>query len=91
MERDILITESGDVRYVHDDELAQVFAGEPQWTTRASHVEPAREYGLDADGWVADMRPSGGPILLAPGSRPFATRALALLAERVWLREEWGL
>lgn len=36
--------------------------------------------------WVADMSPSGGPLLGA-----FPTRQAALDAERAWLREHKGL
>jgi hypothetical protein len=56
---DILIDETGDAHFIYDDTLAEVFAGEPQETKRASHVEPHPS----RTGWVADMRPSGGPIL----------------------------
>lgn len=58
-EFDILIGEAGDVSFVYSDDLAEVFAGEPQTTTRASHVEPHPT----RPGWLADMRPSGGPVL----------------------------
>ena len=69
---DIVVTEDGDLRFVYADELAEVFAGDPQRTRRVSNVEPAanyeplREAGV-TDGWVADMSPVGGPILLANG------------------------
>jgi len=44
---------------------------------RASHVEP------DASGqWLADLAPSGGPIL-----GPFPLRSQALAAEAAWLQE----
>ena len=44
---------------------------------RASRVEP------DAEGrWLADLSPSGGPVL-----GPFARRSAALAAERRWLEE----
>lgn len=46
--------------------------------SRASHVEPT------PDGkWDADMTPVGGPSSLGP----FNSRAAALAAEAVWLRE----
>ncbi len=80
MEHDILIEPGGNVRFVYDDELATVFDGEDLRTKRASHVEPLGRI------WVADMRPSGGPVLGA-----FTTRAAALVAERAWLRKEKGL
>ena len=88
---DILVGTCGEVSFVFTDRLAAVFAGEPQRTVRASHVESAAEYGVDGDGWVAYMRPSSGPILLGPGGQGFPTRAAALAAERRWLREECEL
>lgn len=72
---------------VYDDALADVL---PRLGTyevkRASHVEPHPD-----GGWIADMRPSGGPVLLAPNGAPFALRAHALDAERAWLSATWGL
>lgn len=59
----LVVETDGTVRYVYDDRLAPVFAGEEQVTRRASHVEPFR------GGWIADMRPSGGPILGDDGTR----------------------
>lgn len=41
--------------------------------------------------WVADMRPSGGPVLWGPEGTGYPTRQAALDAERVWLRENRGL
>jgi hypothetical protein len=58
-EIDLLIDENGDVHYVYDDILADVFEDESKTTTRASHVEPHPT----KPGWIADMRPSGGPVL----------------------------
>lgn len=58
-ELDIIIEENGDIRFVYSDALAEVFAGEEQTTVRASHVEPHPT----RPGWLADMRPSGGPVL----------------------------
>lgn len=57
---------------------------------RASHVEPGTAYGYQSDRWVADMTPSGGPILVGDGDG-YATRDEALAAEREWLRKERGL
>lgn len=42
-------------------------------------------------GWVADMRPSKGPVLTAADGNGFRTRQEALDAERAWLRKERGL
>lgn len=55
---------------------------------------PCRCFALHAiwvAGWVADMTPSGGPVLLAEDGHPFKTREAALDAERAWLREHRGL
>jgi hypothetical protein len=102
-ELDLLIDEDGTVRYVYDDLLADAFEGEQKTTTRASHVEPHPTQ----PGWLADMRPSGGPVLGFGDCSyetngdftsvgiiallPFRTRQEALQAERIWLRRERGL
>lgn len=67
----------GKVEFVYDDRLSALLALGPSTTTRASHVEPAPQ-----GGWIADMAPSGGPVL-----GPFPLRADALDAERAWLAE----
>jgi len=90
MEFDLYIGEDGLVEHVYDDALADLFDGEGEVVTeRASHVEPsskllARFTPLARQGWVADMSPVGGPLLL-DGGQPFATRVEALAAERKWL------
>ena len=90
-EYDILIDPDGTIRFVYVDDLAEVFEGEALYTKRASHVEPFGQ------GWMADMRPSGGPILFDTntdnplGRVAFRTRQQALDAERQWLRAERGL
>lgn len=86
----------GLVRTIYSDALAPLCQDLGQTTTRrASHVEP---YGT---GWLADMKPSGGPILGADGPvddldyalvvvgavPPFSTREAALAAEISWLRD----
>lgn len=81
---DIWIGEDGDVQFVHDDDVAELFREDAPRTRRASHVEPL---GL---GWAADMRPVGGPVLLDtstgnPLGVAFRTRREALAAERAWL------
>lgn len=58
-DEDILIDEHGNIRFVYSDTLDAVFSDESRVTRRASHVEP---HPL-RDGWLADMRPSGGPVL----------------------------
>jgi hypothetical protein len=86
---DILIDEQGNIRFIYSDELATVFEGQPQSTKRASHVEPATYPLNNPTGWVADMRPSGGPVI--GQLSPFRTRAEALASEREWLRKHQGL
>lgn len=49
----------GEARFVYDDALAGVVADMGGTVTRASHVEPHPT----RPGWLADMRPSGGPVL----------------------------
>jgi len=87
---EILIDADGGVQFVYDDAVAALYDGEPSTTARASHVEP---FG---GGWIADMRPVGGPVLYADGPcdgdacahhPPFPTRAAALGAEVAYLRE----
>lgn len=46
------------MEFVYADELAPLLTEGPSKVTRASHVEPHPD-----GGWLADMRPSGGPIL----------------------------
>ena len=92
-EQDIVINEDGSLSFVYSDTLADVFKSEPSTTRRASHVEPASDYGL-LGGWIADMGPSNGPLLGVPtgaGLYGFETRQEALDAERTWLRKERGL
>ena len=97
-EHDILISADGHISFVYSDLLDQVFAEEARTTVRASHVEPADSFGWEQDGWLADMRPSGGPLLYAykdddgRGTKhAFPTRQAALDAERAWLRAHKGL
>lgn len=91
---EITFTDDGDMQAVYSDALAELFAGERMETRRASHVEPHPK-----GGWLADMRPVGGPVLCADGSAGrtginhvkrlagFPTRQAALDAEVAWLRE----
>lgn len=90
---DILIDEEGNIRYVYTDALDAVFSEDERYTKRASHVEPADSFGWEQDGWLADMRPSGGPLLFSYKDErgvkhAFETRQAALAAEREWLRKE---
>lgn len=92
MDHELYFDTDGTIQHVFDDELADLFAEEAQAggvrVRRASHVEP---FGL---GWMADMRPVGGPVLLDTntdnplGRVAFKTRAAALAAERAWLAEQ---
>ena len=54
------IDEDGNVQHVYDDALAPIAEALGDTSVRrASHVEPHPS----RPGWVADMRPVGGPIL----------------------------
>lgn len=56
----ILVEEDGTIRFVHQDDLAIALEDIGGMSTkRASNVEPHPT----KQGWLADMRPSGGPIL----------------------------
>lgn len=85
-------------RFIYSDAAVGLIArADVAETTRVSHVEPAETIGWGA-GWIADMRPVKGPILHdgfetfgLQQKRPFATRQAALDAERVWLRERFGV
>lgn len=85
MELDLWVDEHGGVQMIYDDRLTPEFAEFNPATRRASHVEP---FGC---GWIADMRPVGGPVLFDEatsnplGRAAFRTRAEALAAERAWL------
>jgi hypothetical protein len=60
----IYIGADGTVQHVYDDALAELLVDDGEVTThRASHVEPHPR-----GGWIADMRPVGGPILGADGA-----------------------
>ncbi len=71
---ELVVGAGGDVRCIYDEGIDLREIGKLQ-ITRASHVDP------DSDGnWLADMGPSGGPVL-----GPFVSRSEALVAERKWL------
>ena len=101
-EHDIVVEADGTLAFVYADEVAALFEGERLETARASHVEPVTvapyaalhaaadvPFNPARTGWVADMRPSGGPILGI--AEPYPTREMALDAERQWLRDHLGL
>ena len=76
LEIQIVINE-GEIRFIHQDDLAEAFQAGKAITRRASHVEPGK------DGWNADLRPVNGPVL-----GPFNRRDTALQAEDNWLRKQ---
>jgi hypothetical protein len=63
---------------IYDDRLRFIQSVGEVDIRRASHVEPVGSQ------WVADMSPSGGPVL-----GPFNTRKEALDEEQVWLISSW--
>jgi hypothetical protein len=64
-ERHVIKVEGGSAEFVYDDALTSLFKEGEASVVRASHVEPHPR----GTGWLADMRPSGGPILGANGSK----------------------
>lgn len=85
-EYELYIDTDGTIQTIYDDALVPALAAQGKAETRrASHVEPTVLQLLGVQGWVADMSPVGGPVLV-DGDRPFATRQAALDAERLWLR-----
>ena len=73
----IVVDETGDLLFLHDDALADLLGEGAPTIERASHVEPD-EHGL----WFADLSPVEGPRLSG-----FRLRSQALEAEAQWLRE----
>lgn len=71
----VTVDPDGRLCFLWDDRLAPLAAQGATEIRRASHVEPA-----EAGGWMADLSPSGGPVL-----GPFPLRADALTAERAWI------
>jgi hypothetical protein len=57
--------QDGKLQFVYDDALGDLLDEGTVAVCRVSHVEPHPATGL---GWVADMRPVGGPILGADGA-----------------------
>jgi hypothetical protein len=71
---DLIVAETGDARCIYGEELDLHTLGHLT-ITRASHVEP------DSQGrWLADMGPSGVPVL-----GRFVSRISELWSEREWL------
>lgn len=76
-EHDISVLPNGNLRFIWNDEFADLAAQGLVDIKRVSHVEPTE------DGqWTADMKPASGPIL-----GPFRLRSQALAAEVTWLKE----
>lgn len=72
----IVVGPNGDLRFVHDDDLAPIASAVGDvLIRRASTVEPD-----DSGQWVADLAPVGGPTV-----GPFGRRSTALKAERDWI------
>ncbi len=74
---ELIVSAEGVGRCVYSEHLELSSVGRVS-ICRASHVEPA------GDGWTADLRPVGGPVL-----GPFARRSEALAAELKWLGRHW--
>lgn len=79
MSCEFVIRKNGNVQTIYSDDLPMDVLGAVGKATvkRASHVEPTDDYR-----WTADMSPLDGPTL-----GPFKTRAEALRAETVWIRD----
>lgn len=78
----IIIGPDGNASFIYADSLAELLGEGQAQIERASHVEPA-----SSGGWLADMGPSGGPVLMAGDGKGFALRQDALDAEVAWLNE----
>lgn len=77
----LVISPSGTLTFIYDDELQPLVSEGDATISRVSHVEPN-----SAGCWVADMSPVGGPEL-----GPFDLREEALTAEKLWLSVHLGL
>jgi hypothetical protein len=75
MAMDIIISRTGQIRFIYSDALLGLAAQGTTTVQRASHVEPC------SGGWQADMSPVDGPVL-----GPYVTRAEALGHEVEWLQ-----
>lgn len=77
--RKIRVRPDGTIECVYAEDVAPLYKEGNVQVRRASHVEPDPE---DNTLWLADLTPSGGPVL-----KGFASRDLALAAEAQWLEE----
>ena len=69
-----IVIQGGEIRYVHDDDVAEALRDlGPAEIRRASNVEP------EGASWVADMGPAGGPVVRGP------RRSDLIAAEVEWL------
>jgi hypothetical protein len=75
----INIAPDGTVRFIYDESLKRVIEAGVSTIQRASFLTQ------QTDGqWLANLEPVKGPIL-----GPFATRDLAIEAERDWINHHW--
>jgi len=74
MSHTLIIDPDGAVRFIYDDELADLLGQGRSVTQRASHVGPVGTQ------WWVDLGPVRGPML-----GPFKLRKQALIAEHDWL------
>lgn len=54
-----VVIRDGQAQFIYDDSLVDLLLEGQATVRRASHVEPHHKGG----GWLADMRPSGGPVI----------------------------
>lgn len=73
----IIISPSGQIRFIYSDDLIGLTQEGSARTRRASRVEP------EGNGWMADLSPVEGPKL-----GPFVSRGDALGAEVEWLEKK---
>lgn len=79
------VIRGGVASFVYSDAMAGLVRQHGGRPERASHVEPHPTLA----GWIADMRPSDGPVLGM--AQPFELREEALQAERAWLYTTYGI
>ena len=73
----LMISPTGEISFIHSDDLVEFLELGLATIRRVSHVEPV---GTE---WLVDMKPCGGPTL-----GPFRLRGEALAAEVAWLENE---